>query len=175
MREKKVTSLRDDDTLLNPFKLNIPPIDLIFEAPPPATQQMAFDDIITQLIGQLAAAARDRSDPVRPVRILTACHSIASSYTEAGFDIFAEFEEALRTDLHNALRMARRVFLRAGFLLPYPSDQYAAYKQALTETGWRMSDPEAAADYRQAEKEVFHADGRMRSWAVAERKRRSHA
>jgi hypothetical protein len=99
---------------------------------------------------------------------------VASAYTEAGFDIFAEFEQALRTDLHNALRMARRVFLRNGFLLPYPSDQYAAFKQVLTETGWRNSG-ESGEDYRLAEKEVFHADGRMRSWAVAERKRRSQA
>jgi hypothetical protein len=144
--------------------------------PQPENEQRAFDDVINELIGALAAAAKDRSDPLRPFRILSACHAVASAYTEAGFDIFAEFEQALRTDLHNALRMARRIFLKNGFLLPYPSDEYTAHKKVLLETNWRMSDPEAAADYRQAEREVFHANGRMRSWAVEERrKRRSNA
>jgi hypothetical protein len=162
----------DGDT--SPFRLKIPPVDLIFEAPPPATQQQAFDDVISQLIANLASAAKDRADPLRPFRILATLTSIVESYTAAGFDMFAPFEHQLKTDLGAALRTARRLFLRNGFLLPYPSDQYTAFKQVLTETGWRNSG-EAGEDYRMAEEEVFHANGRMRSWAVAERKRRSQA
>jgi hypothetical protein len=139
----------------------------------PENEQRAFDDVINELIGALAVAAKDRSDPLRPFRILTACHSIAESYTEAGFDIFAEFEHALRHDLHNALRMARRIFLRNGFLLPYPSNQYAAFKQVLTETGWRNSG-EAGGDYRMVVEELFDGDD-FRPAAKAERARRNHA
>ena len=159
----------DDDTSL--FRLKIPPVDLIFEAPPPTTQQMAFDDIINQLIGHLAAAARDKSDPLRVVRILTACHSITSAYTEAGFDIFAEFEQALRHDLHNALRMARRVFLRSMFLAP-PHEQQA-YLQTLRDTGWRTSG-ESGEDYDRVVHELFDGD-RLRPSALEERARRHHA
>jgi hypothetical protein len=161
---------RDDDTSL--FRINIPAVDPIFEAPPLDAQQTAFDDIINQLISNLVAAAKDRSDPLRAVRILSACHAIASEYRHAGFDIFAPFERALRTDLHNALRMARRIFLRNGFLLPYPSEQFTQFKKVLTETQWHMSDPEAAADYRMVERELFTADGDFRPAAKAERKRR---
>jgi hypothetical protein len=167
--------MRDDDDPFFFHYLSLPENPRDRPSGQPENEQRAFDDVINELIGALAAAAKDRSDPLRPFRILSACHAVASAYTSAGFDIFAEFEQALRTDLHNALRMARRIFSKNGFLLPYPSDEYTAYKKVLLETDWRMSHPEAQADYRQAEREVFHADGRMRSWAVEERKRRSNA
>jgi hypothetical protein len=166
--------MREDDDPFFFHYLSLPENPRDRRSGQPENEQRAFDDVINELIGALAAAAKDRTDPLRPVRILTACHAVASAYVEAGFGIFAEFEHQLRTDLHSALRTARKIFLRAGFLLPYPSDQYSAFKKVLEETGWRNSG-EAGEDYRLAETEVFHADGRMRSWAVAERKRRSHA
>jgi hypothetical protein len=161
--------MRDDDTA--PFHLNVPPVDLIFEATPQDTQQLAFDDIINQLIGHLATAAKDKSDPLRPFRILSACHAVASAYKEAGFDIFAEFEQALRTDLHNAFRMARRVFLRSMFLAP-PHEQQDFLK-VLRETQWRTSG-ESGEDYERVVHELFDGD-RLRPAALAERKRRSQA
>jgi hypothetical protein len=170
MREKKVTSLRDDDDT-SPFRLNIPPIDLIFEEPPADTQQMALDDIITQLISNLATAAKDKADPLRPFRILAACHSIANAYTSAGFSIFDEFEHALQHDLHNALRMARRVFLRAMFLAP--PHQFPEFISVLRETEWRTSG-EAGEDYNMVVRELFDGDY-LRPSALQERKRRNHA
>jgi hypothetical protein len=155
----------------SPFHLNVPPIDLIFEAPPQDTQQQAFDDIINQLISNLASAAKDKRDPLRPFRILSACHAVASAYTEAGFGIFAEFEQALRTDLHNALRMARRVFLRAMFLAPPHQSQ--DFLKVLRETEWRNSG-EAGKAYQMVVEELFDGDD-FRPAAKAERARRSHA
>jgi hypothetical protein len=162
----------DDDTSLNPFHLNIPPVDLIFEEPPLETQQRAFDDIINQLIANLATAAKDRADPLRPFRVLAACQDIVSTYSHAGFHLFDEFEQALRHDLHNALRMARRVFLRAMFLAP--PHQHQDFLKVLREIDWRMSDREAAADYRQVVEELFDGDD-LRPAAKAERARRNHA
>jgi hypothetical protein len=164
--------MRNDDDAFTYSVLPLDPDDPDNPGPPlPEAQQMALDDVVDQLISKLVVAAKDRSDPLRAVRVLSACHAIARAYADDGFDIFTEFERALRTDLHNALRMARRVFLRNGFLLQYPSSEYAAFKQVLTETGWRMSDPEARQDLQMVERELFDGD-HFRPSALAERKRR---
>jgi hypothetical protein len=171
MRNKKTG---DSD---NPFHYSVLPIDPDFpdnpRPPLPENQQMAFDDIINQLIANLAIAAKDKSDPLRPFRVLAACKSIVESYTSAGFDMFNEFEHALKNDLHNALRMARRIFLRQLFLAP--PHQYPAFRQTLMEIGWTSSHREAQQDYDEICRELFEDDGRWRREALAERKRRTMA
>jgi hypothetical protein len=163
--------MRDDK---NSFHYSVLPFDpdqpYDPRPPSPESQEIAFDDVINQLISKLAVAAKDRSDPLRPIRVLAACHSIVSSYTAEGFDMFAPFEHALKTDLHNALRMARRLFLRGMFLAPPHQSQ--DFLKVLREIGWRTSG-EAGEDYDSVVEELFDGDY-LRPSALAERKRRSN-
>jgi hypothetical protein len=157
------------------FTYSVLPFDHEFpynpRPPLPEAQQMAFDDVINQLIAKLAVAAKDRSDPLRPIRVLAACQAIVSSYTQAGFHLFDEFDHALRHDLHNALRMARRVFLRAMFLAPPHQSQ--DFLKVLRETQW-CTGGEAGEDYDMVVRELFDGDY-LRPSALAERKRRCKA
>jgi hypothetical protein len=93
----------------DPFVFRVLPIDDPDEPMPPSSeiQQEALDDIACQLITYLTDAANDKSDPMRPAYILAHCDQTCAVYAEAGFDMLAEFQYELRTDLGSALRKAR--------------------------------------------------------------------
>ena len=97
----------------SPFVYRILPLDPLPDqptAPSLELQKEALDDIACQLITYLTAAANDKSDPDRPAHILAYCDCTLGVYAEAGFDMLAEFQHELRTDLGSALRKARRVY-----------------------------------------------------------------
>jgi hypothetical protein len=90
----------------NPFRFSIPPT-----AMPPSSeaQAAAFNDIAVQLIANLNIAARDKSD-WQLAYVLACCDRVCSLYALVGYDLMAEFQHELRTDLRGALRRARRAY-----------------------------------------------------------------
>jgi hypothetical protein len=83
-----------------------------------------------------------------------------SAASRAGFNLLTEFQQELRTDLHNALRTARRAFLKHGFMCP--RSEYPKFSKILRDTGWRTDKREAQDDYDAVAAELFDADGRWR-------------
>jgi hypothetical protein len=102
----------------DPFFYRILPIDPMTDGEPTVpslgVQQEALSDISVQLIRYLIAAAKNKSDSLRPAIILAHCDRLCDVYTCAGFNLFAEFKHELRTDLRTALRRARWTFLKHG-------------------------------------------------------------
>ena len=88
----------------NPFRFSIPPT-----AMPPSSeaQAEAFNDIAIQLISHLNI---DKSDPWQSAYVLACCDRVCSLYALVGYDLMAEFQHELRTDLRGALRRARRAY-----------------------------------------------------------------
>jgi hypothetical protein len=95
----------------SPFRFSIPPTAM---PPSLAAQAEAFQDVAVQLIANLNLAAKDKSDPWPSAYVLACCDRVCSIYACAGFDLLAEFQHELRTDLRNALRKARQAFLDDG-------------------------------------------------------------
>jgi hypothetical protein len=103
----------DDDS--DPFHFSVLPIDPLPDEEPTEpsfeVQKEALDDICSQLVTYLTAAAKDKSDPLRPAYILAHCDRICDVYACAGFNLFSEFQQELRTDLRTALRKVRSLAL----------------------------------------------------------------
>jgi hypothetical protein len=130
--------------------------------PPSAqTQQEALTDILVQLVTALAAAAKDKSDPLRAVHVLIKCDQILADYASEQFDLLGEYQHLLKTNLRAALRQARRAFFREAFL-SRSMEEFATYKKVMVDAGWRTTHTEAMEDYRQVVSETKHwcADGR---------------
>ena len=159
----------------NPFTYSVLPFDLEFpdnpRPPAPEAEEDALHHICVQLVTNLTSAAKEsRSDPLKAIRVLAYCVAILDDYANDGFTGLAEFRDELQTDLHNALRKARRFFLRQMFLCS--KDKQPAYLQTLRDTGWRTSNAEALEDYNTVVEELFDGDHFRRS-TLAERQRRN--
>src|SRR6516165_3454366 len=161
------------DNFASPFHYSVLPFSEIPNdprPPSPETEEMALHDICVQLITNLTKAAKDRSDPLGPIRILAHCVHIVEDYASEGFVELAQFRNELQSDLHNALRKARRFFLREFFLCSKAA--HPRFLQTLADTGW-MHRGEAGEDYEQVVHELFEGDD-FRPAAKAERARRHH-
>jgi hypothetical protein len=128
-----------DDGGDNAFRFSIPPIDM---PPSPESQHEAFTDIACRLVICLSIADKEKIDPAY---ILAHCDRICDVYTCAGFNLFSEFKHELRTNLRNALRRARRAFLKHGFMCP--RSEYPEFLRILKETGWHTGHTDAQEDY----------------------------
>jgi hypothetical protein len=165
---------KDNFASLSPFTYSVLPFSEIPDdprPPSPETEEMALHDVCVQFITLFTAAAKDRSDPLGPIRILAHCVHILDDYAGEGFTQLAEFRNELQSDLHNALRKARRFFLREFFLCSEAA--HPRFLQTLRDTGWTTKG-ESGQDYQMVVEELFDGDD-FRPAAKAERARRSHA
>jgi hypothetical protein len=158
----------------SPFHYSVLPFSEVLDDTRPPTreaEEMALHDICVQLIFNLTIAAKDKSDPLGPIRILAHCVHIVEDYAGEGFTQLAQFRNELHSDLHNALRKARRFFLREFFLCSEAA--HPRFLQTLRDTGWTTKG-EAGEDYRLVVEELFDGDD-FRPAAKVERARRNHA
>jgi hypothetical protein len=90
---------------------------------------------------------------------VAACERICAGYARAGFNLLSEFQTELKTDLHAALRKARRA-LTYGFMCP--RSEYPEFLRILKATGWWTDGREAQEDYDAVIAELFDEDGCLR-------------
>ena len=158
------------DVKKSPFTYSVLPLDIFPDHPPlPEAEEMALHDVCVQLVVNLTAASKTKN-PLRGIQILAHCVSILDDYAAANFTQLADFRRELQTDLHNALRKARRFFLREMFLSS--EENFPRFIQTLRDSGWTTSG-EPGQDYAAVIDELFIDGGhRFKPHALALRAER---
>jgi hypothetical protein len=131
---------------------------------------MALHDICVQLITHLTAAAKDKSDPLGPIRILAHCVHIVEDYASEGFVDWPNSATSCRAT--STTHSERHEGSSCGnFFCAARRPIHAFCRRCATLAG--PTKGEAGEDYEQVVHELFDGDD-FRPAAKAERARRHH-